>query len=367
MEPILLLVPTQNMADMVKMIMRETNQSFTVEIGANKVAVDIVQRYPDIDVIISRGGTVKDLKQAFPNKSIVEITATMYDLMPPMHQIASKGIKKIGILAMPNFIDDEVQDSRIGDLEIFMRPFQKVADILPTIKQLSQKGVQGIIGDKTVAEEARTLGVTSELIESGSISLKKAISEAIRVVRAQEVANKRNREKAEQIQRRVSEINDALERAVAAVEELSASSQELASISQGAANIGVVASQEVKNTADILNIIRRVADQTNLLGLNAAIEAARAGDLGRGFSVVAKEVRNLAEESNKSVSNIGTMLNQFRNSVERVLTNVEQCNVITQEQAGATQEIAQMLDSLRMVSQRLVEMAEEKNDLCLVV
>ena len=236
-----------------------------------------------------------------------------------------------------------------------------IADIIPTIKQLSQKGVQGIIGDKTVAAEARTLGLTSELIESGSISLKKAISEAIRVVRAQEAASRRDREKAEQIQCRVFEINSALESAVAAVEELSASSQELASISQGAANIAGLASQEVKNTADILDIIRRVANQINLLGLNAAIEAARAGDLGRGFSVVATEVRKLAEESNNSASNIGAMLNQFRNSVERVLQNVEQCNVITQEQAGATQEIAQKLDGLRMVSQKLLEMAEGKS------
>ena len=361
MEPILFLVPTQSMAEMVKMIIRETNQSFTIEIGANKAAVDIAQGYPDIDVIISRGGTVKDLKQAFPNKTIVEITATLYDLMPPMHQLASVSIRKIGIMAMPNFINDTVQDCKIGDLEILIRPFHKTADIIPMIKQLSQKGVQGIIGDKTVVAEVKTLGMSAGLIESGSISIKKAISEAIIIVRAQEVASKRNREKSEQIQSLVSEINSALESGVAAVEELSASSQELASISQGAANITEMTSREVKNTADILDIIRRVANQTNLLGLNAAIEAARAGDLGRGFSVVASEIRKLAEESNQSASNIGDMLNQFRNSVERVLQNVEQCNVITQEQAGATQEIAQRLDGLRMVSHKLLEMAEDKS------
>ena len=73
----------------------------------------------------------------------------------------------------------------------------------------------------------------------------------------------------------------------------------------------------------LVNIVRNVAKQTNLLSLNAAIEAARAGELGRGFGVVASEVRYLADQSHQSVSEITAQVNEIKNQVQEMDQGIE--------------------------------------------
>lgn len=78
-----------------------------------------------------------------------------------------------------------------------------------------------------------------------------------------------------------------------------------------------------KEIQGFANLIKDVADQTNLLSLNAAIEAARAGDHGRGFSVVAEEIRKLAGQTKESVDYIGSLVKRNNDNLERVITTLD--------------------------------------------
>jgi len=119
----------------------------------------------------------------------------------------------------------------------------------------------------------------------------------------------------------------------------------------GVANLAqtVIESLRAKagSVAEVIQFIRDIADQTNLLALNAAIEAARAGEAGRGFAVVADEVRNLSHKTDASTAQIGQIMAQIQTTVDEVAQGI--AKVVIQTEQGRTQNDqaqAAILDSL---------------------
>lgn len=356
-ESIVFIATAQDMAKTAVQVTSEMGLSLPIETGLLHQVQDLAQKYSSINVIISRGKVAESFKK-IPGKTVVQVPITMIDLLEPIQRIARKGINKVGVLAHITLLDDISQDVSLSDFNIYIRPWKDEEDIKRIITELRQLGVEGIVGDGLGAETAQSYGLVVEFLNSGPMSIKKAIIEAVSIAEAQEFERQREAIKAQEIQKYVVEIYHALEQAAAAIEQMNAASQEIATTSSETANIAKAANQEVLDTTKIVDIIRRIAKQSNLLGLNAAIEAARVGEYGRGFSVVAEEVRHLANESKQSAENIEEVLTRFRNSVNDVLKNVEMNSLITQEQSKATQEIAQKIEGLRAIGQKLMQLAE---------
>ncbi len=125
-----------------------------------------------------------------------------------------------------------------------------------------------------------------------------------------------------------AEISEAVlrkaQQSIQGLEETRAQFEAIAGTLNGAGEVTRQLADRSANISSIVNVIREIAEQTNLLALNAAIEAARAGEQGRGFAVVADEVRKLAERTSSATQEIGQLLSGIQGEINQVVVAMQQ-------------------------------------------
>lgn len=144
------------------------------------------------------------------------------------------------------------------------------------------------------------------------------------------------------------------------MEEISAQTQEAAASGEMVRQSAVRTNEMVHNTDDVIRVISDIAKQSNLLGLNAAIEAARVGELGRGFSVVADEIRRMAVTSGDSAKEIRASLQALQNNsallgtqLSDIVNSIQQIAKAAEEVTATVQVLGQVANEISTVANRL--------------
>lgn len=213
-------------------------------------------------------------------------------------------------------------------------------------------GLHGIIRDlleqaAQIAKSAEHFASISEQVSSGAqrqTSSVSAISAQVSHMSANIGMVFQSTEEAETISQQASEYAKQGEKVVLeASHEINGIADSVSRLSETVMGLG----QRSDEISGILQVIKDIADQTNLLALNAAIEAARAGEQGRGFAVVADEVRKLAERTTTATQEIGVMIDSIQSETRTAVTSME--HGITQVRQGV-QLANQAADSLSRIS-----------------
>lgn len=171
------------------------------------------------------------------------------------------------------------------------------------------------------------------------------LSEDIRIVSA-EVGK---------VGQKIDKTEEMIERSMSVMNELNVKSKLANRKTEDVENSIYVLKEQTGIIENFVNMINEIADQTNLLSLNASIEAARAGEAGKGFSVVAEEIRKLAEQSSSAANEIKRSVLTIQGQMEESVSSTKDAGLIVREQTDCVREMLEVFEQMKNGMEQMFE------------
>jgi len=271
-----------------------------------------------------------------------------------------------------------INDSNQAAILRLMNELQEVADGNLTAQATVSEDITGAIADSVnyTVEELRALvgriNSTAELVTNAS---SQAQETSARLLAKSEAQSREIRSTGEEVLKMAAQINEV---SASALESADVARQSLVSVEQGqrAVQNSIAGMNEIREQiqetskrikrlgessqeiGEIIELISDITEQTNVLALNAAIQAASAGEAGRGFSVVAEEVQRLAERSAEATKQIGALVRTIQTDTQDAVTAMEKSTQGVVEGAKLSDAAGQALTNIGNVSRQLAELIE---------
>ncbi|EPT7319818.1 methyl-accepting chemotaxis protein [Vibrio parahaemolyticus] len=261
------------------------------------------------------------------------------DIKDAMAQIAS------GDGDLSQRIQINTQDE-IGQLAKAFNEF--VSKIQATVSQV-------IDSSNTLCQEMANLSSLTATIADSTVSQQRDSEAVAAAVHEMQVTSRNVSESANEAAVASQTANDELSNTNLILEQTVGSIRDLAGEIESASHVINTLDNDVSDIASVLDVIRGIAEQTNLLALNAAIEAARAGEQGRGFAVVADEVRSLASRTQQSTGEIQAMIEKLQSGAGQaveVMRGSQNSSEETIQSAGrASESLAEILNAISRMNE----------------